>query len=113
MASQPGEGLLVPKATFALLKSNHLPRLSTEESRILAARVCGWGAADICQAWDRSERDVRRILERLADAICRPAGTRRDPAVLGFWFGLHLDCSFRCAGPALALLSSGALFSSD
>ena len=77
---------LEPTETYELLLSLHLPSLTPEENSVLAAVVAGWRSSEIASRMFRSDRDVRRIVERLAETVCRPAGAHHSLALLGLWF---------------------------
>jgi hypothetical protein len=102
--------LCEPAETFALLRGIHIPNLTDEDAQILAARVCGWNPPAAAVRLNRSERDIRRMIERLADVVCMPSGVERDPAVLGVWFALHIDCSHKCTARALNLIEQNLVF---
>jgi|GEM_PF-5040149 len=104
---------LGPTEVFELLAGIHLPNLTEDESRILAATVTGWKSLEIAERLFRSDRDVRRIIERLTDRVCTAAGTNRSLAVVGVWFSTHQECRFKCSADAHALLKAGAVFASD
>ena len=105
-----GRDLSDPSETLDLLNEAHLPNLSEDHLRLLAARVTGYKPQVIADRLYRDAREVRRRSEHLEELICVPAGLARDSAVLGFWFGLHLDCKYRCSAPATAMTESGAVF---
>lgn len=103
---------LEPEEIYGLVQDVHLPELSAYESVVLAATVCSWRPAQIGERLFRSERDVRRVVENLTDAIARPTGASQSLALLGLWFAIHTDCKYGCTANALSLLNSGAVFSS-
>lgn len=104
---------LHPTEVLELLREIHLPNLTEDENRILAATVTGWRSLEIAERLFRSDRDVRRVVQRLTDRVCEPTGTSHSLAVLGLWFAQHQECRFRCTAAAHAMLAAGAVFPSE
>ena len=105
-----GRDVFEPTEMYALLREVHLPALKEEDSRILAARVCGLRPAQIAERLFISERTVRRAISRLQAEVCAPSGADDDIAILVLWYSLHIDCSRRCAARALEMIETSELF---
>lgn len=97
--------------TLKLLAEHHLPALTPDDQRLLAARVCGIRLAEIAHRAGWSERQTRANVERILDLICLPAGIEhRDNASMGLWFALHMNCSHQCTAPALRMIRTDSVF---
>lgn len=102
--------MLEPSEVLALIAAAHLPSLTEDDQRLIAARVTGWSVERISARSFRSERAVRDHLNSILDRVCAPIGVERDVAVLGWWFGFHCGCARRCATHALEMILTGAVF---
>jgi hypothetical protein len=105
--------VLDPIEVSQLMPDAHLPSLTEDDQRLIAARVTGWSVERIAARTFRSERAVRDHLNSVLDRVCAPLGVQRDVAVLGWWFGVHSGCNRRCATTALEMIRTGAVFPAE
>lgn len=102
-----------PREVRNRLRDHHLPRLSADDARLLAGLLCGLKAGALGPKLFRSERDIRRGIDRLTDLICTPLGAGRSLATVGRWTAVHGECQYQCAKDVHSLLESGGVFLSE
>ncbi len=96
---------------FRLLRENHLPGLTAEDDRVLAATMLGHRPREISDRLYRGDRTVRATLERLEELAGMPAGVdQRSAAVLGAWFVLHVDCEKGCVSNAWRMIMEDSIY---
>lgn len=91
-----------------LLTEVHIPNLNEAEVQVLSAALAGWKPVEIGERVFLSDREVRRMLERLVDTICRPAGTHHALGPVALWAVAHQSCRFRCSAAICEKLRFGA-----
>jgi hypothetical protein len=103
---------LEPTEVARLIAEVHIPSLNDAEVNILAAAIKGWKSPEIAERVFLTDREVRRILERLTDMICRAAGTNHAAGPVTLWTVMHRNCRYRCSATVCASLDFGADYSS-
>ena len=100
-----------PSELFELLGKAHLPNLSEDHLRMIAARVVGMTYAEVGERMVLDERTILTAVSEVGKAVALACGLpRKDDHVTASWFFRHADCERGCTAFGMGLLKSGGLF---
>ena len=100
-----------PSELFELLGKAHMPNLSEDHKRMIAARAVGMTYAEIGERMVLDERTISLAVGEVAKAVALACGLpRKDDYVTASWFFLHADCERGCTAFGMGLLRTGGVF---